>query len=81
MEVKGFIGLHLQITQLHKKVGFLGVLSLATNMLLGTVFISHDTGRILPKTETISHINASPVLAADRTKETSAMVLETADPR
>lgn len=76
MEVKGFISQHVQIKQLYKKVRFLVILGSASNMLLGTAFISRYIRRISPTAGTISLVNSSPAATSEAAEGGSVIAVQ-----
>lgn len=60
-EVKGVLIFDIKMGRLHKKIRFLIVPSLATNVILDTAFISKCVEKISPKANFNTSINSIPV--------------------
>lgn len=76
LEVKRVISLEAQMRQLHKKIGFLVVPSLATNLILGTAFIGKYVEEIRSKLNIITPMNTSPVAIVNATYRNHVLTVE-----
>lgn len=61
MEIKGLLSLEAQMWQHQKKIGFLVMTSMTTNVMLRTVFIYISIMRIILKAKLSTPIDLSPV--------------------
>lgn len=73
---KRFMSLDLQVGQLHKKVVFLTIPGLATNILLGTAFTKRYIEKILLKIGRIGFVNLSPIESAEAAEKHPVMTDE-----